>query len=129
MQTTLTAKLKLVTTPEQFRQLRLTQLAYRDALNQASQHAFAQGRTSSSRRLHHQLYEEVRARHGLPSQMAARVFRHVGATYKGLWTRWYKNVEARKACWTKKRFKGLEKPSHYVSPTVTYVSGRDFTFK
>jgi hypothetical protein len=46
MQTTLTAKLKLVTTPEQFRQLRLTQLAYRDALNQASQHAFAHGKTS-----------------------------------------------------------------------------------
>ena len=46
MQTTLTAKLKLVTTPEQFRQLRLTQLAYRDALNQTSQHAFAHGKTS-----------------------------------------------------------------------------------
>jgi putative transposase len=53
----------------------------------------------------------------------------VGATYKGLWTNWYKNVEARKAGWTRKRFKGLDKPPHYVSPTVTYVSGRDFTFK
>jgi putative transposase len=38
-------------------------------------------------------------------------------------------VEARKAGWTRKRFKGLDKPPHYVSPTVTYVSGRDFTFK
>ena len=51
MDTTITAKLKLVTTPEQFRQLRLTQLAYRDALNQASQHAFAHGKTSNSQRL------------------------------------------------------------------------------
>src|SRR5215467_3305278 len=93
MQTTLTAKLKLVTTPEQFRQLRQTQLAYRDALNQASQHAFAQGKTSSSRRLHRDLYEETRIRHGLPSQLACSVFRQVGATYKGLWTKWYKNVE------------------------------------
>jgi hypothetical protein len=87
MQMTITAKLKLVTTPEQFRQLRLTQLAYRDAAHQASQHAFAQGKTSNSQRLHHALYEEIRARHGLPSQLACSVFRQVGATYKGLWTR------------------------------------------
>ena len=129
METTITAKLKLVTTPEQFRQLRLTQLAYRDALNQASQHAFAHGKTSNSQRLHHDLYDGTRATHSLPSQMACSVFRQVGATYKGLWTKWYKNVEARKAGWTRKRFKGLDKPPHYISPTVTYVSGRDFTFK
>ena len=52
-----------------------------------------------------------------------------GATYKGLWTKWYKNLEARKAGWTRKRFKGLDKPAHYVSPTLTYVYGRDYTFK
>src|ERR1051326_1627507 len=129
MQTTLTAKLKLVTAPEQFRQLRLTQLAYRDALNQTSQHAFAHGKTSNSRRLHRGLYDEIRATHGLPSQMACSVFRQVGATYKGLWTKWYKNVEARKAGWTKKRFKGLDKPPHYVSPTLTYVLRRDYMLK
>ena len=129
MQTMLTAKLKLVTTPEQFRQLRLTQLAYRDALNQVSQQAFAHGKTSNSRRLHRDLYEEIRARHGLPSQLACSVFRQVGATYKGLWTKWYKNVEARKAGWTKKRFKGLDQPPYYVSPTLSYVSGRDYTCK
>jgi hypothetical protein len=129
MQTTLTAKRKLVTTPEQFRQLRLTQLAYRDALNQASQHAFAHGKASNSQRLHHDLYQEARATHGLPSQMACSVFRQVCATYKGLWTRWYKNVEAGKAGWTKKRFEGLDKPPHYVSPTLTYVYGRDYTCK
>ena len=129
MDTTITAKLKLVTMPEQFRQLRQTQLAYRDALNQTSQHAFAHGKTSNSQRLHQELYEEVRATYSLPSQMACSVFRQVGATYKGLWTKWYKNVEARKAGWTRKRFKGLDKPPHYVSPTGTYVYGRDFTFK
>jgi hypothetical protein len=32
METTITAKLKLVTAPEQLRQVRLTQLAYRVAL-------------------------------------------------------------------------------------------------
>ena len=129
MQTTLTTKLKLVTTPEQFCQLRLTQLAYRDALNQASQHAFVHGKTSNSQRLHRDLYLETRARYGLSSQMACSVFRQVGATYKGLWTKWYKNVEARKAGWTRKRFKGLDQPPHSVSPTLTYVFGRDYTFK
>src|ERR1051326_4599626 len=129
MQTTITAKLKLVTTPEQFAALRQLQLAYRDALNQASQYAFAHGKTSKSQRLHQALYDEVRTTHGLPSQIACSVFRQVGATYKGLWTKWYKNVEARKAGWTRKRFKGLDKPPHYVLPTVNYVFGRDFTFK
>jgi IS605 OrfB family transposase len=129
MDTTITAKLKLVTTPEQFCQLRQTQLAYRDALNQVSHHAFAHGKTSNSQRLHHDLYDQVRTTHGLPSQMACSVFRQIGSTYKGLWTKWYKNVKARKAGWTRKRFKGLDKPPHFVSPTVTYVSGRDFTFK
>jgi putative transposase len=129
MQTTITAKLKLVTTPEQFAALRQIQLAYRDVLNQASQYAFTHGKTSNSQRLHQALYDVVRVTYGLPSQIACSVFRQVGTTYKGLWTKWYKNVEARKAGWTRKRFKGLDKPPHYVSPTVTYVSGRDFTFK
>src|SRR5215469_559287 len=129
METTITAKLKLVTMPEQFRQLRQTQLAYRDALNQASQHAFVHGKTSNSHRLHHDLYGQVRATFSLPSQMACSVFRQVGATYKGLWNKWHKNMEARKAGWTKKRFKGLDKPPHYVSPTLSYVLGHDYTFK
>ena len=53
----------------------------------------------------------------------------MGATYKALWTKWHRNVEARKAGWTKKRFKGLEKPPHYVSPTLSYVYGRDYSFR
>ena len=51
MTITLTAKLKLLPTPEQFAALRATQLAYRDALNQVSKYAFAHGKTSSRRRL------------------------------------------------------------------------------
>ena len=131
MQTTITAKLKLATTAEQFAALRQTQLAYRDALNQASQYAFAHGKTSNSERLHRDLYGEVRAAHGLPSQMACSVFRQVGATYKGLWTKWYKNVEARKAGWTRKRFKGLDEARPTMSrlplptsPVVTLPSKR-----
>jgi hypothetical protein len=39
MKQTLTAKLKLNTTPEQFAALRTTQLAYRDALNFVSRYS------------------------------------------------------------------------------------------
>lgn len=109
MQTTITAKLKLSPTPEQGKLLRQTILAYRDALNQTSRHAFAHGKTSNAQRLHRDLYGEVRARYGLPSQMACSVFRQVGATYKGLWTKWYNNLEARKAGWTKSASRGWTK--------------------
>jgi putative transposase len=75
MRTTLTAKLKLTTTPNQFQALRTTQLAYRHALNQVSVYAFLHGKTSSRRRLQRNLYGEVRRQHILPAQMTCRVFR------------------------------------------------------
>lgn len=129
MQTTITAKLKLATTPEQFLALRQTQLAYRDALNLTSQHAFAQGKTSNSKRLHHHLYDQVRSQFALPSQRACSVFRQVGVTYKTLWTKWRKHQEALKAGYTKRRFKGWDDAPNYVSPTLTYVYGHDYSFR
>ncbi|HEY4035948.1 MAG TPA: transposase, partial [Ktedonobacteraceae bacterium] len=87
MKTILSAKLKLHTTPEQFAQLRATQLAYRDALNFVSQYAYAHGKMSNTRNLQKGTYDEIRVRFHLPSQMACNVPRQVGATYKGLWTK------------------------------------------
>src|SRR6516165_179557 len=121
MQQIITAKLKLITTPDQFAALRETQLAYRDALNAVSSYAFEHGKTSSVTRLHKGMYAELRARYGLPSQLACSVERQVSATYKGLWTKLKKNVEHRRAKITKKRFKGLDKPPKYSSPTVQYT--------
>jgi putative transposase len=129
MKTTLTAKLKLTTTPDQFQLLRATQLAYRDGLNLTSQYAFTHDKTSNVHRLQKALYQEVRSQFGLPAQMACSLFRQVGATYRGLWTKWHQNQEARAKGWTKKRFKGLEKPPHYSSPTLSYVYGHDYSFK
>ncbi len=129
METTLTAKLKLVTTREQFQALRATQLAYRDALNLTSAHAFAHGKTSNSKKLHRDLYERVRGEYALPSQMACSVFRQVGATYKALWTKARKNAEARRLGYTKRRFKGLDDAPKYVSPTLTYVYGHDYSLR
>ena len=129
MQQIITAKLKLITTSDQFAALRTTQLAYRDALGAVSRYAFEQGKTSTVSKLHKGMYTELRARYGLPSQLACSVERQVAATYKGLWTKLLKNVEHRHAKITKKRFKGLDQPPHYSSPTVQYTYERDYTFQ
>ena len=129
MKTTLTAKLKLLTTPDQFAALRQTQLAYRDALNHVSAYSFAHGKMSNSKRLQKETYADVRAQLGLPAQMACSVPRQVGATYKGLWTKAKQNVEARRLGYTKRRFKGLDDAPRYVSPTLIYVYGHDYSLK
>lgn len=129
MRQIITAKLKLTTTKEQFEALRKVQLTYRDALNAVSCYAFEQGKTSNVTRLHKGMYAELRTRYHLPSQLACSVERQVAATYKGLWTKRKKNVEHRRAKITKKRFKGLDKPPKYTSPTVQYTYERDYTFQ
>jgi putative transposase len=129
MQQIITAKLKLNTTPEERQLLRQTQLAYRDALNYVSRYAFEHGKLSSAKRLQQGTYDDIRLRYKLPSQMACNVPRQVAVAYKGLWTKLRKNIEHRKAGHTKKRYKGLDKPPKYISPTVTYNYGYDYTFK
>ena len=129
MQQIITAKLKLKTTPEQHQLLRQTQLAYRDALNYVSRYAFAHGKTSNTERIQQGTYKDIRFLFKLPSQMACNVPRQVAATYKSLWTKLKKNSAHRKADYTKKRYKGLDKPPKYLSPTVTYNYGYDYTFK
>jgi putative transposase len=122
MKIALTAKLKLLTSPDQFRALRATQLAYRAALNYVSAYAFTHGKTSNGKRLQKATYLDVRSQFGLPSQMACNVPRQVGSTYQALWTKAIKNAEARHLGYTKRRFKGLDQAPHYVSPTLTYTS-------
>ena len=129
MQQIITAKLKLVTTSQQFGALRETQLTYREALNAVSRYAFEQGKTSNVARLHKGMYAQLRARYHLPSQLACSVERQVATTYKGLWTKLLKNAEQRRAKLTKKRFMGLDQPPHYSSPTVQYTYERDYTFQ
>jgi putative transposase len=129
MNTTLTAKLKLHATPDQFRALRQTQLAYRDALNYVSRYAFAHGKLSNKVGLQEGTYLDVRSRFGLPAQMACSVPHQVGATYKALWTRVKQNAAARAAGHTKKRYKGLDQAPKYVSPSLMYQLGHDYGFK
>src|SRR5579883_2717488 len=129
MKQVITAKLKLHTTPEQFQALRQTQLAYREALNAVSRYAFAHGKMSNQRALQKATYAEIRAVYGLPSQLACNVPRQVGATYQALWTKVKQNAAHRKAGRTRKRYQGLDHAPKYVSPTVTYNYGYDYSFK
>src|SRR6266699_6576106 len=129
MQQIITAKLKLLATPEQHQVLRQTQLAYRDALNYVSRYAFEHGKLSGDIRLQKETYYEIRALFNLPAQMACNVPRQVAATYKGLWTKLKQNLAHRKAGHTKKRYKGLDQPPKYISPTLTYNYGYDYSFK
>ncbi len=129
MEVTLTAKLRLHTTPKQFQALRMTQLAYRDALNYVSRYAFAHGKMSNKVRLQDGTYTQIRTHYHVPAQMACSIPRQVGATYKALWTKVKQNAAQRKAGITKKRYKGLDQPPKYVSPTLTYQLGHDYTFK
>jgi putative transposase len=129
MKQVLSAKLKLKTSPAQLAALRHTQLAYRDALNYVSRYSFEHGKISSKVALQEATYDDLRTRFGLPSQMACSVPRHVGATYKGLWTKVKQNAKHRKDGRTKKRYRGLDQPPKYVSPTVEYQYGKDYSFK
>lgn len=128
MHQTLTAKLKLEVTQEQKEQLRVTSLAYRDALNFASGVAFEMGKTYNGTKIQKEVYYTIREKFKLPSQMACNVPRQVGATYKSLRTKLKHNEEAIKAGRTKKRYKGLDKPPKYVSRTCTLNYQRDYSF-
>ncbi|MEQ9668435.1 MAG: transposase, partial [Coleofasciculus sp. G2-EDA-02] len=125
---TLTAKLKLEVTQEQKEQLRVTSLAYRDALNYTSAVAFDLGKTYKGTKIQKEVYYRLREQFKLPSQMACNVPRQVGATYKSLRTKLKKNEEAIKAGRTKKRYKGLDKPPKYASRTCTLNYQRDYSF-
>jgi putative transposase len=129
MKVIVTAKLKLHTDAAPFQALRATQLAYRDGLNYVSQYAFEHGKMSNKVRLQDGTYDELRARFKIPAQMACSIPRQVGATYKTLWTKVKQNAAARKAGITKKRYQGLEQAPKFVSPTLTYQLGHDYSFK
>ena len=129
MQQVITAKLKLITTDVQHNSLRQTQLAYCDSLNFVSKYAFEHGKISNEKRLHQGTYYDIRALFKLPSEMTNNAIRQVGATYKGLWTKAKKNAEQLRKKTTKKRYKGLDKPPKYVSPTIMYNYGYDYGFK
>jgi len=128
MKQIITIKLKLITTEEQTKAFRKTQLSYRDALNFASKHAFNNGIISNAIDLQKSIYSDIREQYKIPAQMACNIPRQVAGTYKSLKTKLKKHEENLHKKYTKKKFKGLNKPAKYIAPTVTYSYGRDFSF-
>jgi putative transposase len=126
---TLTAKLKLTHTLEQKAALDKVTLAYRDALNFASQAAFGLEKTSNAAKIQKEVYGTLRERFGLGSQMACSVPRYVGAAYKTLWTRVKQSKIAREKNPKARRYKGLDNAPKFVSRTLTYQYNKDYSFK
>ena len=125
----ITAKLKLNLTTEQKGLVSQTARAYRDALNYTSQVAFDAGKTSNGAKLQKAVYNELRVRFGLGAQMACNVPRQVSATYKTLWSKVKQSNDAIAKGYTKRRYKGLDKPPKYISRTCTLNYQRDYSFK
>ena len=129
MNLTVSAKLKLKHNAEQKAALDAVTLAYRDALNFASEKAFEMDKTSSQPRLHKETYPVIRERFGLGSQLACTVEKQVAATYKAQWTKLKQNLKAREVGYTKRRYKGLDAAPKFVSRTLEYQYGRDYSWK
>lgn len=126
---TITAKLKLRHTPEQKTALDAVTLAYRDALNFASEVAHRENNLSQAAKLQKLVYEDLREKFDLPSQMACNAPRQVAASYKVQWTKFRQNQIAREQGYTKRRYKGLDNPYRFVSRTLIYNFGRDYSWK
>lgn len=129
MKLTISAKLKLRHNAEQKAALDAVTLAFRDALNFASQEAFRLNKTSSTSKLHAVTYKPLREKFGLGAQLACTVERQVAASYKTQWTKWKQNVSVREKGFTKKRYKGLDTAPKFVSRTMEYQCGRDYSWK
>lgn len=129
MRVTISAKLKLRHSPEQKAKLDAVSLAYRDALNYASEEAFKLDKTSSAPKLHAVTYKPLREKFGLGAQLACSVEKQVAASYKAQWTKLKQNLSAREKGFTKKRYKGLDSAPKFVSRTLEYQHGRDYSWK
>ena len=132
MKLTISAKLKLRHAPEQKSALDAVTLAYRDALNFASERAFELDKTSSAPKIHKAVYDTLRDQDGrfrLGSQLACTVSRQVAASYKAQWTKLGQNISARQKGFTKRRYKGLDSAPKFVSRTLEYQYGRDYSWK
>jgi putative transposase len=129
----LTAKLKLRHTPEQKTALDAVTLAYRDALNFTSQHAFEMGKSSNAAKIQQDVYTTLRTRFGLKAQAACSVPRRVGATYKQHWTK-LKNHQKRQVSRTAaglktRSYRGLEQAPKFISRNLTMFYKKDYSFK
>lgn len=82
----ITAKIKLLPTAIQAKQLHKTLLAGKDALNFASEIAYANNCITSPRRLQKLVYHDLRTQFGIKSQMACNICSLVAGAYASMAT-------------------------------------------
>lgn len=124
----ITTKLKLHHTSEQKILLDQFSLSFRDAMNYVSQVAFDNGKTSNNIKLHEICYRDIRSIYKLPSTVACSVCRKIGSTYQSLWTKYNQHKKHVEKGYTKKRYKGLDKPPKYSSRTTILCFRNDYSF-
>ena len=71
----------------------------------------------------------MREKFKIGAQMACSVPRQVGATYKALWTKVKQNAARPQSGHDEETLQGLDQAPKYVSPTLTYQLGHDYSFK
>ena len=126
MKTTLTAKLKLLPTPDQFRALRTTILAYRDALNVVSASAFAHRKTSRVKRLQQATSADLRRQVGLPSETGLQCPTPRRCHLPGTVDQSQEKCRSPASGLHQTPLQRAGQSPHYVSPTLTYNLGRDY---
>lgn len=84
METVITAKLKLLPTPEQIPMLDNTLAAVRAGLNYASRIAYENNLLSAFKKLQKLTYTDLRSKYDLKSQMACNVCSVVAGTYASM---------------------------------------------
>lgn len=123
MKVTMTARLRLLTTPEQFQALYQTHIAYRDALYAVSCSAHAQLR--NQQRLQCECDDDIRLRSGFPTLLAYHVLWQGGGVCKGVWAQARKSAGSGRAGWTRKCSRGPGRAPYSVSPRQTSNNHRD----
>jgi len=127
MKVTMTARLRLLTTPEQFQALYQTHVAYRDALRAVSYYAYAHGKLRNQQRLQCECDDDICLRSGLPMLLVYHVLWRGGVACKGVWAQARKNAGPGRAGWTRKCSRGPGRAPSSVSPGQTFNDHRDFS--
>ncbi|CAM3283959.1 hypothetical protein DEDE109153_09530 [Deinococcus deserti] len=104
-------------------------VAYRDALNFASRNAFEFDKSSSAPKIYKAVYSILRERFRLGALLACTAERQVAAAYRIQWTKLKQNQEAQKKGHSKRLYKGLDTVPKFVSSTLEYQYGRDYSWK
>ena len=127
-----TIKLHLHTDAESDRAFKVMTELYSQACTEVSEYTFNNGMILNSNRLQSMLYQTVRKKYGLKSQLAVSVFKTVTARYKSVETQMKQEPFRFRADGKLYSFKRdlswLRKPIVFSRPQADLVRNRDYSF-